>query len=161
MTLGQELGLVLPTFAHAVVVKTLQRVEGEVSGQPAAFARGLKGEVKRGNCVSNRKSPPRSEVPPAELVRKGKRGAGSCWEASSHAFAPPGSGLGRGARSQLCSPLSLLLLLGRTMFNCPSGVPHRRGRAFPSSSPLSLCKGSYSFSFSAPGGCKQSRRDFS
>lgn len=55
MTLGQELGLVLPTFAHAVVVKTLQRVWKEqcrgTAPQLAVFACGLKGEVRRGNCV--------------------------------------------------------------------------------------------------------------
>ena len=55
MTLGRELGLVLPTFAHAVVVKTLQRVWKERcwgrAPQLAVFARGLKGGVRRGNCI--------------------------------------------------------------------------------------------------------------
>lgn len=55
MTLGQELGLVLPTFAHAVVVKTLQRVWKKQcrdrAPQLAVIARGLKGGVRRRNCV--------------------------------------------------------------------------------------------------------------
>jgi len=84
--------------------------------------------------VFEAETPPWQEVPPAELVGKGKRGAGLRRAASSHAFAPAGSGLGRGARSQLCSPLSLR----ETMLSCPSGVPRRRGRAFPSSSPAPL-----------------------
>lgn len=49
MALGQELGLVLPTFAHAAVAKPL--VSMERVPQPAEFARGWKGGGRRGNCV--------------------------------------------------------------------------------------------------------------
>lgn len=126
MTLGQELGLVLPTFAHAVVVKTLQRMWKERCRgralQLAVFARGLKGEVRRGNlclkqkiptmiggssCGAGRKGEERSEV----MLGSEQPHVCSSWLVS---------GVG-GARSQLCSPLSRLLLLGGRCLIAPWG----------------------------------------
>jgi len=55
MTLGQELGLVLPAFAHAVMVKTLQPAWRERCRGRALLlvgsARGSSGGVRGGDCV--------------------------------------------------------------------------------------------------------------
>lgn len=86
MALGQELGLVLPTFAHAGVVKALQPMwEERGRGRAHSWLEG-RGK-KRESCL--KQNPLNTKSPPVDLA-KGKSRAGSCWDRSSHTLAPPG-----------------------------------------------------------------------
>lgn len=127
MALGQELGLVFPIFAHAGVVKMLQHMWKEWGwGRSCSWLEG-RGK-KRESCL--KQNPPNT---------KSLCGCGGKGEEQSRAEQGcSGTGLRAGARHDLCSPSSPLVLLG-TMFGCPLEIVCR-GRILSEQLSLSLCK---------------------
>lgn len=95
MALGQELGLVLPTSAHAGVVKVLQHTWKEQGRGRACLW--LEGRGKKRESSLKQKIPPITKCPLWVWWQR---------EEQSRVVGPSWPGSGLGARCELCSPLS-------------------------------------------------------